>query len=200
MISTEIFQLVAKKFETPAYVYEQGMFRVQLSALANAIYWRPLAILYAIKANSNFRVARTLAGQKLPRGATFGIDAVSPGEVALALRAGVPNRNIIFTGNNSTGEEIDAARKSGILPNIDSLPRLEWFCRKYPDSSVCIRINPNVGAGHHDHCITGGPDSKFGIWYSEAGRALEIANKHNVQIVGVHQHIGSQILDPERFL
>ncbi len=200
MISTEIFQLVAKKFETPAYVYEQGMFRVQLSALANAIYWRPLAILYAIKANSNFRVARTLAGQKLPRGATFGIDAVSPGEVALALRAGVPNRNIIFTGNNSTGEEIDAARKSGILPNIDSLPRLEWFCRKYPDSSVCIRINPNVGAGHHDHCITGGPDSKFGIWYSEAGRALEIANKHNVQIVGVHQHIGSQILDPEKFL
>jgi len=201
MINTKIFQLIAKKFKTPAYVYEQEMFRAQLLALANAICWRPLAILYAIKANSNFRVVRTLARQKLPGGATFGIDAVSPGEVVLALRAGISNRNIIFTENNSTSEEINVARINGILLNIDSLPRLEWFCRKYPAGSrVCIRINPNVGVGHHDHCITGGPGSKFGIWYSQAKHALTIADRYNMRIVGVHQHIGSQILDPAKFL
>lgn len=200
MISTEIFELIAKKFGTPAYVYEQETFRRQLLALANAISWRPLVILYAVKANSNFRVVRTLAGQKLPRGAAFGIDAVSPGEVALALRAGVPSRNIVFTGNNSTDEEVDDAKKRGILPNIDSLSRLDWFGRKYPGSNVCVRINPNVGAGHHDHCITGGPDSKFGIWHSKAKNALDIANIHGLKIVGVHQHIGSQILEPAEFL
>ena len=200
MVSARIFRLIAKKFKTPDYVYLQEMFCTQLLALADAISWRPLKIFYAIKANSNLYVVRTFIEQKLPEGVIFGIDAVSPGEEELALKAGVPSQNIIFTGNNTTDEEINDAVKKGVLPNIDSLPRLEWFCKKYPGSRVCIRINPNVGAGHHDHCITGGPDSKFGIWYSEAEKALGIAKTCKVKIIGIHQHIGSQILDADTFI
>ncbi|MBU4204798.1 diaminopimelate decarboxylase [Patescibacteria group bacterium] len=200
MINTEIFQLIAKKFKTPAYVYEQELLKTQLLTLANAILWRPLTILYAIKANSNFRLVRTLVNQRLPKGVILGVDAVSPGEVDLALRAGVSNQNIIFTGNNVSNEEIDTVYKKGVMVNIDALSHLEKFCRKHSNGRICIRINPNVGAGHHDHCITGGPDSKFGIWYSQAQLAQNIADKYNVHIVGVHQHIGSQILDPDKFL
>ena len=200
MINTETFELISKKFGTPAYVYEQEMFRQQLLVLANAIYWRPLAILYAVKANSSFRVLRTLASQRLSKGVTFGVDAVSPGEVALALRAGVPSRNIIFTGNNASKEEIEVVHKNRIMVNIDAAPTLHWFGKRYPGSSVCIRINSNVGAGHHSHCITGGPDSKFGIWFSKARSIQDVADKYDLKIVGVHQHIGSQILDPETFL
>jgi diaminopimelate decarboxylase len=201
MIKKEIFERIAHGYKTPAYVYEQGVFHTQLSALADSISWRPLMIYYAVKANSNFSVVKTLAaaGRKLHKGVGFGIDAVSPGEVDLGLNAGIPNQFIIYTGNNGSCEEIDHAKKKNVVINIDSLTKLEWFCNKYKGLNVCIRINPNVGAGHHDHCITGGPDSKFGIWYSQAQEALAIAKK-KVKIIGIHQHIGSQILNPDTFI
>jgi len=196
----ETFISVTKKFGTPAYVYFQAGFISQLQRLANAIGYRPLSILYAVKALSNFRVLRTFVNQRLPKGVTFGVDAVSPGEVGLALKAGIDRWNILFTGNNTTDHEIHSVVKAGILPNIDSMERLGLFGEAYPGREVCIRVNPNVGAGHHDHCITGGPESKFGIWFSEAPAALKLAQKHGLTIVGVHQHIGSQILDPEKFI
>ena len=201
MISAEIFKRIAKRFGTPAYVYEEQKLRNQLLALAEWISWRPLAILYAIKANSNFHVARTLFTQKLPAGIVFGVDAVSPGEQALALRVGVYKGDILSTGNNCTDKEIVTTMRRDIMPNIDSLQRLKWFCEKYPGCPVCVRMmDPDAGAGHHDHCITASPDSKFGIWTSEAKKAVRIAGRRDNSIVGIHQHIGSQILDPSKFL
>lgn len=200
MISGEMFHQIAKRFGTPVYVYDRSIFVRQLQTLARAIDWRPLVILFAIKANENHHILRLFAKEILPKDVCFGVDAVSPGEIALALKTGIKPTNIIYTGNNASCDEIAVAKTAGILPNIDSLSKLRWYCQKYPNSSVCIRINPNVGAGHHDHCITGGPESKFGIWFSEAKTALEIADKRAVKIVGLHQHIGSQILEPAKFL
>lgn len=200
MINREAFEFIAETFETPVYVYDQGVFQRQLLTLASLIKWRPLKIMFAVKANPNISVVRAFGKQQLFNETVFGIDAVSPGEVVLAIKAGIPSRHVLFTGNNASRQEITVAKGFGVLPNIDSLDMLEWYCRAYPESCVCVRINPNVGAGHHDHCITGGPDSKFGIWWSEAETARKIADKYNVRVIGVHQHIGSQILDPQKFL
>jgi diaminopimelate decarboxylase len=203
MISAEIAKQIAEKFDTPVYAYEQKKLCTQLQNLVETITWRPLKILYAIKANSSLQVVRTLLSQKLPENVVLGIDAVSPGEIMLAIsRAKISPMDILFTGNNSRDDEVDYAMDCSVLPNIDSLERLEWFCRRYPSDEVCVRKNPgdDVGAGHHDHCITCGSKSKFGIWYTEAENALHIAKDYGVKIVLLHQHIGSQILDPEKFM
>ncbi len=194
MISQEVFEKIARKFGTPVYVYAEKYIRCQLDSLDQGITYYPKRILYAMKANSNFHILRILKEEGV------GIDAVSPGEIALALDVGFPPKDILFTGNNITDEEMDFAAKKGALLNIDSLSRLEKFGEKYPGCKVCVRINPDVGAGHHDHCITGGPKSKFGIWYSEVKEIRIIAENYGLEIVGIHEHIGSQILEIDKFL
>jgi len=194
MISTEVFERVGEEFGTPAYVYGEEDIRRQLDSLEQGIIYYPKKILYAVKANFNSRILRIL------KEGGVGIDAVSPGEIALALRVGFSPKDILFTGNNITDEEMDFAVEKGVLLNIDSLPRLEKFGQKYPEQKVCVRINPDVGAGHHDHCITGGPKSKFGIWHSEVKEIKRIAENYELEIVGIHEHIGSQILEVDKFL
>ncbi len=200
MLSNQFFQKTAETFGTPVYVYDESRIKCQLRRLFRHITYRPLAILYAVKANSNSHILKIIIDEYLKMGETVGIDAVSPGEVALILKAGVLPENILFTGNNTTDEEINFVVEKGVLPNIDSLSRLEKFGQKYPGHDVCVRINPDVGDGHHDHCITGGPESKFGIWYLEVGAIKKITESCKLKIIGVHQHIGSQTLDPDKFL
>lgn len=194
MISPEVFGKIARKFGTPVYVYEEEKIRGQLRSLKEAIGYTPKRILYAVKANSNFHILEILKEEGV------GVDAVSPGEIALSLKAGFLPKDILFTGNNITDEEMDFAVERGVLLNIDSLSRLEKFGKKYPRHSLSVRINPDVGAGHHDHCITGGPKSKFGIWYSEVEEIKKITEKYRLKIIGIHEHIGSQILEVDKFL
>jgi diaminopimelate decarboxylase len=194
MIGREVFEEIARKFGTPVYVYEEKVMRRQVKSLIRSIGYEPRKIFYAIKANSNPHILKILREEGV------GIDAVSPGEIALALRAGFPPWKILFTGNNITDEEMDFAEEKGVILNIESLPRLEKFGKKYPGRTINVRINPDVGAGHHDHCITGGPESKFGIWYSETAEIKRIADNYGLEIMGIHQHIGSQILEVEKFL
>lgn len=201
MISYEIFDKIANYFGTPIYVYEEEIIQRQLRNLLSSIVYGPLGVLYAMKANSNPHILGILqkTGKEMGDRA-IGIDAVSPGEIALALKTEFPAKDILFTGNNITDEEMDFAVEKGVLLNIDSLSRLDKFGKIYPGQRICVRINPDVGAGHHDHCITGGPESKFGIWFSEVEPIKRIAQKYHLRIVGIHQHIGSQILKIATFL
>ena len=194
MIELNTFGRVAKQFGTPVYVYEEDKIRNQLLSLRKNIRYDPKTILYAVKANSNPHILDIIKGPGV------GIDAVSPGEVSLALMAGFLPSSILFTGNNITDEEMDFVAERGVLLNIDSLSRLEKFGKKYPGSNVSVRINPDVGAGHHDHCITGGPKSKFGIWYSQVDEINRTAKEYRLKIIGIHEHIGSQILEVDKFL
>ena len=194
MISTEVFERVGEEFGTPVFVYEEGKIRSQLRCLEESIDYQPKRIFYAVKANFNPYILEILKEEGV------GIDAVSPGEIALSLKVGFLPKDILFTGNNITDEEMDFAVEKGVLLNIDSLSRLEKFGKKYPGQQVYVRINPDVGAGHHDHCITGGPESKFGIWYSEVKEIKRIAMQNKLEIIGIHQHIGSQILEANKFL
>ncbi|MBI2549941.1 diaminopimelate decarboxylase [Candidatus Woesearchaeota archaeon] len=188
---------LAGKFGTPLYVYDEETIRSKVRALVQQVAYRPLKVYYAAKANTNLSILKVIRDE----GKDFlGIDAVSPGEIVLALKAGFRPEQIMFTSTSVTDEEMKFAMGKRVLVNCDSLSQLERYGKLNPNSSVCFRINPDVGAGHHSHVITGGPESKFGIWAGDVGKAFDIAAKYGLKIVGVHQHIGSGILETDKFL
>ena len=183
-----------KEFESPLYVYEEDTIRARARELKNAITYDNKEIKFACKANTNIEIMKVLKEEGM------GIDAVSPGEIFAALKAGFEKDRILFTTNNVLWDEIEYAASNDIMANLDSLSQLKMFGRKFPGRDICIRINPNVGAGHHNHVITGGPESKFGINYTRVDDIKEITRKSGLRIKGIHQHIGSGILDPEIFI
>lgn len=185
---------LAEKYKTPLYVYDEGIIVKKYRCLAEYIRYPRLRIYYACKANSNLAIMKILKKE----GAY--IDAVSPGEIFLAFHAGFSPQRIMFTGNNVTDEEMQFAIKKGVMINIDSLPQLERYGGMNPNSSISVRINPGLGAGHHDHVLTGGPKSKFGIYYSQTDKIKKVAGKYSLKIKGVHMHIGSGILNVSPFL
>ncbi len=185
---------IAKKYGTPVYVYDSEIIRYKYRELAESFSYPKVKIHYAAKANTNIRILEIL------REEGAGIDAVSPGEILAAFKAGFLPEQIMFTATSVTDEEMKFAVSRKVLVNVDSISQLERYGRLNPGSRVCIRINPAVGAGHHDHVITGGPDSKFGIWVGDLEKAAAIAAKRRLKIAGLHQHIGSGILDVSQFI
>lgn len=181
----------ADEFGTPTYVYSEEVLRRQCAALREHLRGIPFRLLYAMKANSCPAVLRILMEEGL------GIDAVSPGELHLALRVGFPPERILFSANNMTDAEMEDAAVAGVLLNIGELSRLDKFGRYAPGSAVCVRLNPQVGAGHHEHVITAGERSKFGIPVEQVASIHEVAQRHGLRIIGLHQHIGSGIMSAE---
>eukprot|EP01015_Nassula_variabilis_P029538 TRINITY_DN6342_c0_g1_i10.p1 TRINITY_DN6342_c0_g1~~TRINITY_DN6342_c0_g1_i10.p1 ORF type:complete len:380 (+),score=72.86 TRINITY_DN6342_c0_g1_i10:84-1223(+) len=167
--------------------------RDRYQSALNCFPYQKKRVLYACKANTNLAILKIL----LSEGCS--IDAVSPGEVYAALKVGFKGENILYTGDNMSDEDINFAVQSGCILNCGALSTLEKVCKRYPDTQVCIRVNPDVGDGHHNHVITGGVKSKFGIFQSDTTKALEIAQQYGAKIVGIHQHIGSNILDAEKY-
>ncbi len=188
---------LARQFGTPVYVYDEETIRSKVGLLLQNISYKPLKIYYAAKANANLSIMKIIKeeGKEL-----VGIDAVSPGEIESALKAGFRPEQILFTSTSVTDDEMRFAVGKKILVNCDSLSQLERYGKINPNSKVCFRVNPDVGAGHHNHVITGGPETKFGIWVDDVGEALAIAAKHNLKVVGIHEHIGSGILETGKFL
>lgn len=188
---------IAREFGTPVYAYDGETIRSRVSALLLNIPYRPLKVYYAAKANTNLAILKLV---REGGGQSIGIDAVSPGEIEAALKAGFSPEQVIFTSTSVTDEEMKFAIARKVLVNCDSLSQLERYGRLNPGSRVCFRVNPDVGAGHHSHVITGGPESKFGIWVDDVGKAFGIAAKHRLKVVGIHEHIGSGILETGKFL
>ncbi|MGC8869696.1 MAG: diaminopimelate decarboxylase [Brevinematia bacterium] len=189
----DLLRLV-EEFGTPLYVYNLDKVKENFTNLYNSIPYRNKKILFAMKSNFNvdvLKVIKSLSG---------GIDAISVNEVKYALELGFDNKDILFTGIGISNEEIDFCFSSGIIPNAGSIDLLSRIGFKYPGSKVSIRINPDFGAGHHDHVITGGSHSKFGIYESYLDEVEKISKKYDLVISGVHFHIGSGILDYRPFI
>jgi diaminopimelate decarboxylase len=185
---------LVEEFGSPLYVYDEEIMRTRARELTGAITYPNHEIKYACKANTNVEI------MKVFREEGMSIDAVSPGEVYAALKAGFDSDSILFTTNNATHEEIEYGVEKGVMVNVDSLSQLRFVGKHHPGTELCVRINPHVIAGHHDHVITGGPESKFGIDYTLVDQVKEIAREHRLVIVGIHQHIGSGILQLEKFM
>jgi diaminopimelate decarboxylase len=189
---------IAEAVGTPVYVYSSATLERHYTVLRDALVGvglRDPLIAYAVKANSNVAVLRTLG--RLGAGA----DTVSGGEIRRALAAGIPPERIVFSGVGKSAEEIEFALETGVAEiNLESEPELrlvnEIAQRRGVRAAVALRINPDVKAGAHDKISTGKADSKFGIAFSEAERVYAMAsNSAGLKPVGVACHIGSQIAD-----
>jgi diaminopimelate decarboxylase len=193
-IAPQQYAHIAQTCGTPLYVYDKEMMVHQYFRLRDHIIYSPKKIYYACKANSNLSIL------KIFKDLGCGVDVVSAGELFLAMKAGFTPDQILFTGNNLAKWEMEYAAHHDILMTLDSLSQLKTYGKINPHADVCIRINPNLGAGHHKHVITGGLQSKFGIYHTKMGAVKDIAKKYHLHIVGVHQHIGSGILDSHLML
>ena len=186
---------MAKKFGTPSYVYDTTKIKSQYYRLKNSFKLvNKLQINYAVKALSNLSILKYIN----TLGA--GIDTVSIQEVILGIRAGYSPKKIIYTPNGVSIDEIYEVSKMGVNINIDNLNILEQFGNLYPETPVCIRINPHVMAGGNNKISVGHIDSKFGISIHQIPLLLRIVNNTNIKVNGIHMHTGSDILDIDVFI
>ena len=185
---------LAGKFGTPLYVYDEAVIRARCGELRAAFAGARPDFHYAVKANFNPALLRIVKDEG------FGIDAVSPNEVRLALELGFQPGQILFTGNNVSEDDLAYCIAQNVPVNLGSLDEVERFGRLQPGATVSARINPDVGAGHHHHVITGGPDSKFGIAGEDRARLREALARHSLRLAGIHAHIGSGILRTDDML
>lgn len=184
-----------KEFGTPLYFYDGNKIEEKVNKLKSAFSSVNMKIKYACKANTNISVLA------LMRSLGVDIDVVSPQEMHLALKAGFKPEQITFTSSGVGFEEIEECVVKGVLVNIDNLSTLEKFGQKYGSSvSVFIRIRPNVKGGGNDKISTGHENSKFGIPIEQADKIFYLINKYQLNIVGLHQHTGSDIKDGKTFI
>jgi len=191
------FYNLAKKYDTPLYVYDFNYFSDQFNKLKKAFKARKSIIAYAIKANSNLNVINHFA--KLGSGA----DCVSIGEVKRALLAGIDKYKIIFSGVGKRDDEIKEALIEDILMlNVESeaeLIRIEKIAKSLGKiARISIRVNPNIDPKTHPYISTGLHENKFGVDIESAKKLYIYAKKsENLQPIGIHFHIGSQLTELE---
>lgn len=184
---------IADAVGTPCYVYSAATLERHYRVFVDAFAPDPVFVAFAVKANSNLAVLATLA--RLGCGA----DTVSAGEIARALKAGVPASRIVFSGVGKTEAELAEAVRLGLHQiNIESPAELDMLAavaaRLGARPAIAIRVNPDVGAGGHAKISTGGKDAKFGVGPEEALALYARASAHpNLAPKGLAVHIGSQI-------
>ena len=184
------------RIQTPFYYYDTELLRATLRTINTEIQKHEgFVVHYAVKANANPRILRII------REAGLGADCVSGGEIEAALKAGFPAENIVYAGVGKSDWEINLGLDNDIFSfNVESIPELEVInelaAKKGKVARIALRINPNVGAHTHANITTGLAENKFGIAMRDMESVIERASgMQHVRFVGLHFHIGSQILD-----
>ena len=185
---------------TPFYYYDMDLLRQTLQTInAEASKHEGYHVHYAVKANANPKVLTAI------REAGLGADCVSGGEIEASIKAGVPNSKIVYAGVGKSDWEINLGLEHDIFCfNVESVPELEVInelaAKKGKVARVAFRLNPEVGAHTHANITTGLAENKFGIAMRDMEFVIAEAEKlANVKFVGLHFHIGSQILDMSDF-
>lgn len=185
-----------ERIDTPFYYYDTELLRQTLRTINDeAGKHEGFCVHYAIKANANPKILRFI------REAGLGVDCVSGGEIKVSLKAGFPSSKIVFAGVGKSDWEINIGLDNDIFCfNVESIPELEVINelagQKGKVARVAFRLNPNVGAHTHANITTGLAENKFGIAMRDMMSVIEeAAGMKNIKVVGLHFHIGSQILD-----
>lgn len=190
---------LSKKFGTPLFIYSRSHIQAQYRSLVGALRELDPLICYSVKVNTSAAIIRTLADEG------SGADVVSGGELYRAMKAGIPADRIAFAGVGKTADEIAYALKSNILfftvESEQELERISAVAKRLKKTArVALRVNPDVDPKTHKYISTGKKENKFGM---DIGRALQnyalAAKLPNLEIAGLHMHIGSQILDAKPF-
>lgn len=188
-----------KKLDTPFYYYDMELLRNTLETIKKETENRPFHIHYAVKANANPRIMEEIASFG------FGVDCVSGNEILKALECGFSPGKIVFAGVGKSDREIEIGLKHDIFCfNVESIPELEVLNSlsegKGKTARVALRINPNVDAHTHKYITTGLEENKFGINERDLPEVLKLINSSpNIELIGMHFHIGSQITDLSSF-
>lgn len=190
-----------REIETPFYYYNAGLLRETLQTIrTEAGKYNKFCVHYAIKANANPKILGII------RESGLGVDCVSGGEIEAAIKAGFPASKIVFAGVGKTDKEINLALDHDIFCfNVESIPELEVInelaSAKSKIARIAFRINPDVGAHTHANITTGLAENKFGISMQDMDKVIDCAlGMNHVKFVGLHFHIGSQILDMGDFI
>ena len=190
-----------RELETPFYYYDVNVLRETLSCInKESGKYNNFCVHYAVKANANHKVLTII------RESGLGADCVSGGEIRAAIKAGFPTNKIVYAGVGKTDWEINLGLDYDIFCfNVESVPELEIInelaAAKGKTARVAFRINPNVGAHTHANITTGLAENKFGISMEDMDKVIDMAGTlPHVKFVGLHFHIGSQILDMGDFV
>ena len=190
-----------RKALTPSFYDYVNLLRETLRTIrTEADKYNKFCVHYAVKANANPKVLSII------RESGLGADCVSGGEISAAIKAGFPTNKIVYAGVGKTDREINLGLDNDIFCfNVESVPELEIINElaeaKGKIARVAFRINPDVGAHTHANITTGLAENKFGISMRDMDHVIDLAlNMKNVKFVGLHFHIGSQILDMGDFI
>jgi len=185
--------------ETPFYYYDVDLLKKTLNIVRELTNKYGYIQHYAVKANANPKILQLIAA------AGFGADCVSGNEVKAAVMAGFPGSKIVFAGVGKTDKEINMALDYNIFCfNVESLPEMEAINelaeKKGKKAAIALRINPNVDAHTHHYITTGLSENKFGFSLNSIKKAIDkVKASNNIELIGIHFHIGSQITDVETF-
>jgi diaminopimelate decarboxylase len=194
-LSNEQLRNIATEFGTPVYVYNANRITEQFQQLKQAFNSDKVSFFYACKALTNLSILKHI------KSIGCKVDCSSINEAKLAVHAGFPSSDILYTSNGIAFDEIEEAVALGININIDSLSNLEKFGKKYGHSyPVGIRLRPNIMAGGNLKISTGHDTSKFGIPIEQLNDIVRIMQQYQIHIAGLHVHTGSEIKDVAVFM
>jgi len=190
-VDLKLAQQITEQYGTPVYVYSERELRAHCREMINA-FDGLLIPSYSIKANTNLHLMKIIHEEG------FYCDAMSPGEIFLAEKAGFTDAEIYCITNNISAEEMKFAIDRNVLLSVDSLSQLETFGKINPGGRISIRVNPGygMGAGHNQKVITAGHETKFGVQAELFDEVKPILDRYKLRLVGVQQHIGSLFLSP----
>ncbi len=191
--NTDPFQL-SGMYGTPLYVYNENILRNRCRELKGLISYSNFTVNYSLKANSNLELIKIVRSEGLKA------DAMSPGEIYINRLAGYRPDEIFYISNNVDADEFRYAIQAGVNISVDSVSQLEMFGRINPGGKVAFRVNPGVGAGHHEKVTTAGQKTKFGIEMSSIPEVKRIFREYNLKLTGINQHIGSLFMDSEAYM
>jgi len=187
------------QLETPYYYYDTEVLHRTLQTVTSEAGKYDFHVHYALKANANARILNIINSYGL------GADCVSGGEVRAALEAGFPASRVVFAGVGKADWEINFGLEHDIFCfNVESIPELEVINElaeaQGKVARIALRINPNVQADTHHYITTGKEENKFGIALCDFDKVVDVALKaKNIKLIGIHFHIGSQILELNNF-
>jgi diaminopimelate decarboxylase len=185
---------LVEKYGTPLYVYNESILRTRCRQLKQLVDYDNFRVNYSAKANTNLSILRVIRDEGLS------VDAMSPGEIFIELKAGFKPEDILFICNNVSDEEITFAIKAGVLVSVDSISQLARYGRLNRGGKVAVRMNPGVGAGHHEKVITGGKNTKFGVDPIYIDDLKATLQHYELHLAGINQHIGSLFMTSETYI